>query len=85
MTRVTLAGGLAALGLVFATTGSIAHAQAQNTNGQGLTQNGGGVKPPRVSATPELDSSLLFGVGLLGLGAATSVARRVKRRRDPDR
>ena len=83
MRRVTLAGGLAALGLVLATTGSIAHAQAQN--GQGPNQNGGGVKPPRVSATPELDSSLLFGVGLLGLGAATSVARRVKRRRDPDR
>ena len=92
MTRSTLAGGLAALALSFATTGSIAHAQSVNPNGQNASQNGLGQNPatgrvglPPLSATPELDSSVLFGLGLLGLGAASSVARRIGRRREPDR
>jgi hypothetical protein len=84
MTRSTLAGGLAGLALVVATTGSIAHAQSVNQNGQGQNQNNQPRLPP-LSATPELDSSLLFGAGLLGLGAASSVARYIRRRHQPDR
>lgn len=82
MRRSTLARDLAAVGFVLATTGSIAHAQAQNQNGQ--NQNNGQNGGPRLSATPELDSALLFGVGVFGLGAASSVLRRIGRRRDPE-
>jgi hypothetical protein len=70
---------------MLATTGSIAHAQAQNQNGQNQNQNNGQNGGPRLSATPELDSALLFGVGVFGLGAASSVLRRIGRRRDPER
>jgi len=87
MRRSTLARDLAAVGFVLATTGSIAHAQAQNQNGLPQNQNGNPQNqnnPPRVSATPELDSALLFGAGVFGLGAASSVLRLIRHRRDPD-
>jgi hypothetical protein len=69
MWRSKLAGGLAALGLVFATTGSVALATGNNN------QNS---NPPGLSATPELDSSILFGVGLFGLGAVSAALRRIR-------
>jgi hypothetical protein len=87
MRRSILAPHLAAIGLVLATTGSVAHAQSQNQNGQAQNQNGNPQNqnnPPRVSATPELDSALLFGAGVFGLGAASSVLRLIRHRRDPE-
>ena len=88
MRRSILARHLASIGLVLVTTGSVAHAQSQNQNGQAQNQNGNPQNqnnPPRVSATPELDSALLFGAGVFGLGAASSVLRLIRHRRDPDR
>lgn len=87
MRRSILARHLASIGLVLVTTGSVAHAQSQNQNGQAQNQNGNPQNqnnPPRVSATPELDSALLFGAGVFGLGAASSVLRLIRHRRDPD-
>ena len=72
MWRSKLAGGLAALGLVFATTGSVALAAGNNNN------NNQNSNPPGLSATPELDSSILFGVGLFGLGAVSAALRRIR-------
>jgi hypothetical protein len=72
-----LAGGLAALGLVFATTGSVALAAGNNNNGQNNNNNQNS-NPPGLSATPELDSSILFGVGLFGLGAVSAALRRIR-------
>jgi hypothetical protein len=74
--------------LVLVTTGSVAHAQSQNQNGQGQNQNGNPQNqnnPPRVSATPELDSALLFSAGVIGLGAASSLLRRLRQRQNSDR
>jgi hypothetical protein len=92
MRRSILARHLASIGLVLLTTGSVAHAQSQNQNGQaqtpngqGQNQGGGGGQGPRLSATPELDSAVLFSVGVIGLGAASSVLRRLRQRRNPDR
>ena len=87
MRRSILARHLASIGLVLVTTGSVAHAQSQNQNGQAQNQNGNPQNqnnPPRLSATPELDSALLFGAGVFGLGAASSVLRLIRHRRDPD-
>jgi hypothetical protein len=87
MRRSILARHLASIGLVLVTTGSVAHAQSQNQNGQAQNQNGNPQnqnKPPRVSATPELDSALLFGAGVIGLGAASSVLRRLRQRQNRD-
>jgi hypothetical protein len=81
MRRSILARHLASIGLVLVTTGSVAHAQSQNQNGQGQNQN----NPPRVSATPELDSALLFSAGVIGLGAASSLLRRLRQRQSSDR
>jgi len=81
MRRSILARHLASIGLVLVTTGSVAHAQSQNQNGNPQNQN----NPPRVSATPELDSALLFGAGVIGLGAASSLLRRFRQRQNSDR
>jgi hypothetical protein len=88
MRRSILARHLASIGLVLVTTGSVAHAQSQNQNGQGQNQNGNPQNqnnPPRVSATPELDSALLFSAGVIGLGAASSLLRRLRQRQNSDR
>jgi hypothetical protein len=85
MWRSKLAGGLAALGLVCATTGSVAFAGGNDNQGQNNNNSQGqNSRPPQLSATPELDSSLLFGVGLFGLGAASAALRRFRKpRTDP--
>ena len=80
MWRSKLAGGLAALGLAVATTGSVAFAGGNNNNpGQNNNNQGQTANPPGRSATPELDSSILFGVGLLGLGAVSAAVRRLRK------
>ena len=87
MRRSILARHLASIGLVLVTTGSVAHAQSQKQNGLPQNQNGNPQNQnnsPRVSATPELDSALLFSAGVIGLGAASSVLRLIRHRRDPD-
>jgi hypothetical protein len=48
-----------------------------NTGGGGGGGNGG---PPSPAATPELDSLLLFGVGLSGLGGYAVTRFRARRR-----
>ena len=50
------------------------------SNGSGGSSNNGGGSPPNPAATPELGSIVLFGSGLMGLGAYGMTALRARRR-----
>ena len=53
-----------------------------NGNGNGGNGNGNGINPPVLSATPELDSLMLFGAGAAGLAGYALMRRRAGRRQD---
>jgi hypothetical protein len=81
MLRNKLASAGLGLALVLITTGSIAHAQSDHgQSGDSQGHNG----RPNPAATPELDPSLLYSVGLAGLATAALLERRNRRGQDRD-
>jgi hypothetical protein len=72
-----LAVGIALGALLLMATASAAGAQSGNQNGQGQNQNGPTV---HLSATPELDSALLFASGLVGVAGYGALRWRTRRK-----
>jgi len=74
--------GIATGLMVFAFTAGAAGAQGNgNGNGGGGSGNGNGnLKHELVSATPELDSLVLFGTGLAGAAGYAALRLRARRR-----
>jgi hypothetical protein len=74
----------AALGAVLLTTSvSIASAAGGNDQGGNNTNQGQNQQGFKLSATPELDSLLLFGTGLVGVAGYGALRWRSRRRDDP--
>lgn len=73
----------AACVLTLTTLGSVGVVHAQGTNQNGTTQNGtnqnNNKQNVNLSATPELDSFVLFGTGAAGMGAYALTRLRARR------
>ena len=81
MLRHKLASACGAAIFLLMSTGPITHAQQNGTSQNGTTQNGTKQNGPTISATPELDSGVLFLVGAGGGTLSYLVLRRRARRR----
>ena len=81
MGRSKLASLACSAALLLLSAGSVAYAAGGNDQGQNNNNQGqNGPKPPSLAATPELDSIVLFGAGLLGAGGLGYWRMRVRRR-----
>lgn len=84
--RATAIIGLLCLALLAATPVAAAPGGNANggTNGNRGTNGNGGNSPPALSATPELDSLVLFGSGAVAIAGYALMRVRARRRQDKD-
>jgi hypothetical protein len=74
--RIAAATAIVLFALVSATSAS---ADPGNGNGNGGNGNGNGNVKHLLQSTPELDSLVLFGTALAGIGSYAALRRRAKR------
>jgi hypothetical protein len=73
-----LLSACAAVAVILAISATVASAQQQTQDQSVLVQGGNGRGKPNPTATPELDTALLYGAGLIGIAAPWLYIRRRK-------